>query len=158
MAESFEHAIVIDAPMGLIWDMTNDVESWPDLFLGYADVEILERRGATTVVRLTREPLPDGTVQQWTSERTADPVARTVRTRRLDPAPYMFFHLLWTYRAMPSGVELRCRAEYAFPPGATAADVAATAAIDRRGHQQMFVLRDRIEARARSAAAAAERP
>lgn len=43
MAGHTDNAIVIDAPMDLVWNMTNDVGSWPRLFGEYASAEILER-------------------------------------------------------------------------------------------------------------------
>ena len=43
MAGHTDNAIVIDAPMDLVWEMTNDVPAWPQLFSEYAAAEILER-------------------------------------------------------------------------------------------------------------------
>ena len=38
MAGHTENEITIAAPLDLVWDMTNDLESWPQLFSEYASV------------------------------------------------------------------------------------------------------------------------
>ncbi len=43
MAGHTENEITIAAPVDLVWDMTNDVERWPQLFSEYASAEILSR-------------------------------------------------------------------------------------------------------------------
>ena len=45
MAAHTENAIVIDAPLALVWAVTNDVADWPNLFTEYAAAEILDRQG-----------------------------------------------------------------------------------------------------------------
>ena len=56
MAGHTENEIVIDAPLDLVWEMTNDVASWPSLFSEYASAEILERKDDSTRFRLTMHP------------------------------------------------------------------------------------------------------
>jgi len=51
-----DNSIVINAPMDLVWDMTNDIESWPELFSEYAAAEVLTRQGNTVTFRLTMRP------------------------------------------------------------------------------------------------------
>ena len=46
MAGHTDNSIVINAPLQLVWDMTNDVESWPWLFTEYDSVAILECESA----------------------------------------------------------------------------------------------------------------
>ena len=53
--------------------MTNDVESWPELFTEYASAEILDREGDTVRFRLTMHPDENGKVWSWVSERTRRP-------------------------------------------------------------------------------------
>ena len=44
MAAHTENEVVIDAPLELVWEMTNDVESWTTLFSEYSEAEVLDRR------------------------------------------------------------------------------------------------------------------
>lgn len=112
-----DNSIVVDAPMELVWEMTNDVESWPELFSEYAAAEILERDGDTIRFRLTLHPDEDGNVWSWVSERTPDPVTRTVRARRIETGPFEFMNLHWTYTETDGGVEMRWRQEFEVRPG-----------------------------------------
>ena len=36
MSAVADTSIIINAPMDLVWDMTNDVESWPQLYTEYS--------------------------------------------------------------------------------------------------------------------------
>ena len=67
-----DNSVLIDADFDLVWDVTNDVEHWPELFTEYASAEILERDGDTVRFRLTMHPDENGTAWSWVSERTLD--------------------------------------------------------------------------------------
>ena len=43
MSAHTDNSIVISAPMDLVWERTNDIESWPRLFGEYSSAEILHR-------------------------------------------------------------------------------------------------------------------
>ncbi len=81
MAGHADNAISINAPIDLVWDITNDVESWPRLFIEYAAVEILERNGNTVRFRLTLhilwqyEDRSDGVRMRWVQDFRTKPSA-----------------------------------------------------------------------------------
>ncbi|MGW4516035.1 SRPBCC family protein, partial [Streptomyces sp. NPDC004393] len=103
-----ESSVVIEAPMDLVWGMTNDVASWPDLFTEYASVQILDRDGDTVRFRLTMHPDEEGIQRSWVSERTTDVRTRTVRAHRIETGPFAYMNIFWEYRTLPSGgVEMR---------------------------------------------------
>ncbi|MDX3227794.1 SRPBCC family protein [Streptomyces sp. ME19-01-6] len=147
-----DNAIVIDAPLELVWDITNDVESWPRLFSEYETAEILHRDGDTIRFRLTMHPDENGTRWSWVSERTADPATHTVRSRRVETGPFAFMDIFWEFTQEPEGVRMRWVQEFHMSPRAPADDAAMTAHINRNTRIQMELIRDRIEARARAAA------
>ena len=70
MAAHTENEVVINAPLELVWSVTNDLPAWPNLFTEYAAVEILERDGDSVLFRLTLHPDEEGKVWSWTSRRT----------------------------------------------------------------------------------------
>ena len=150
MAGHTDNAVVIDAPLDLVWDMTNDVESWPDLFTEYADAQILERRGDTLVMRLTLNPDPDGTVWSWVSERTPYRENLTVKAHRVETGPFEYMNLLWTYREVEGGVEMRWRQDFSMKPSAPFTDESMTERLNRVAPGQMDSIRRRIENRAAS--------
>ncbi|GAA2411514.1 SRPBCC family protein [Actinomadura vinacea] len=148
-----DNAIVINAPMDLVWDMTNDVASWPDLFDEYAAAEILHREGDTVRFRLTMHPDADGNAWSWVSERTADKAARSVRAHRVETGWFEYMNLLWEYREVPGGVELRWRQDFRMKPGSPVDLAAMTARINANSPVQLRLIRNRIEQAARAARA-----
>ncbi|GAA3081913.1 hypothetical protein GCM10020000_79800 [Streptomyces olivoverticillatus] len=45
MANSTDTSVYIAAPLDVVWQLTNDVRTWPDLFTEYASVEVLHEDG-----------------------------------------------------------------------------------------------------------------
>ncbi|MFY1659259.1 SRPBCC family protein [Micromonospora sp. WMMD1274] len=140
-----ENAIVIDAPLQMIWDMTNDLPQWPHLFSEYASVEILERRGDTVRFRLTMHPDENGTVWSWVSERTSDPVGRTVRAQRVETGPFAFMRIHWTYRTVQDGIEMRWIQEFQMKPGAPVDDAGMADRINCNTRIQMKRIKGLVE-------------
>ncbi len=145
MATHTDNRVVIAAPMQLVWDVTNDLERWPGLFTEYASVEILERHGDTVRFRLTMHPDENGRIWSWTSERTADPVARVVRAHRVETGPFEFMNIEWTYREVDGGIEMRWRQHFQMKPTAPIDDERMEERINRNSTRQMDIIRDKIE-------------
>jgi aromatase len=144
-----ENKITIDAPLDLVWDVTNDIENWPQLFSEYASVEILERRNNTTKFRLTMHPDENGKVWSWVSERETDRKALTVRARRVETGPFQHMDILWEYTQTPQGVLMHWTQDFAMKPDAPVDDDWMTDNINRNSRVQMELIRDKIEQRAR---------
>ncbi|MFI8857684.1 SRPBCC family protein [Streptomyces prasinus] len=145
MAGHTENGITIDAPFDLVWEMTNDLENWPDLFSEYASVEVLSREGDTTKFRLTMHPDDDGKVWSWVSERTPDRARRTVRARRVETGPFAHMDILWEYEQFPGGVRMNWTQDFAMKPDAPVDDAWMTDNINRNSRTQLALIRDRIE-------------
>jgi NAD(P)-dependent dehydrogenase (short-subunit alcohol dehydrogenase family)/ribosome-associated toxin RatA of RatAB toxin-antitoxin module len=155
MAAHTDNEIDINAPMDLVWSMTNDLASWPSLFSEYASVEILAREGDTVRFRLTMHPDKDGTAWSWVSERTADPVTRTVRAHRVETGPFEYMNIFWEYLPREGGVRMRWVQDFHMKAEAPVDDDAMTAHINRNTAVQMERIKQRIE---RAAADAVPRP
>ncbi|MFG2332152.1 SRPBCC family protein [Streptomyces sp. NPDC048604] len=140
-----DNSIVIDAPMDLVWDMTNDVASWPQLFSEYAAAEILERDGATLRFRLTLHPDENGQVWSWVSERTPDPATRTVRARRIETGPFEFMDLYWSYEQTDAGVEMRWRQEFAVREGLPFGDPEMAERLNTNTRREMARIKGLVE-------------
>jgi aromatase len=145
MAKRTDNSIVIAAPMQLVWDVTNDLERWPDLFTEYATAEILERQGHTVRFRLTMHPDESGRIWSWVSERTADPAARVVRAHRVETGPFEFMNIEWTYRETDGGIEMRWRQHFQMKPTAPVDDDRMEDTINQNSRRQMAIIRDKIE-------------
>ncbi|KIZ15097.1 SRPBCC family protein [Streptomyces natalensis] len=145
-----ENDIKIAAPLDLVWDMTNDLENWPQLFSEYAAVDVLSREGDKTTFRLTMHPDDNGTVWSWVSERTVDRKKLSVRARRVETGPFAHMDIHWTYRELPGGTGMYWTQDFAMKPEAPVDDAGMTAHINRNSKIQLELIRDKIEARNRA--------
>ncbi|MDM4718161.1 SRPBCC family protein [Micromonospora sp. WMMA1363] len=155
MAGHTDNTIVIDAPMDVVWDMTNDVASWPQLFSEYAAAEILERDGDSVTFRLTMHPDEGGTVWSWVSKRTVDRPRREVRAHRIETGPFEYMHIHWTYTEVDGGVRMRWVQDFHMLPQAPVDDEAMTAHLNRNTVIQMDRIKGLVEAAARGQVARA---
>jgi NAD(P)-dependent dehydrogenase (short-subunit alcohol dehydrogenase family)/ribosome-associated toxin RatA of RatAB toxin-antitoxin module len=145
MAGHTDNAITIDAPMNLVWDMTNDVESWPRLFSEYAAAEILERNGDTVRFRLSLHPDENGTVWSWVSERTPDPATRTVTAHRVETGVFEYMNLRWEYEQTDTGVRMRWIQDFSMKPSAPIDDEGMTARLNRNTAIQLVRIKRLVE-------------
>lgn len=151
MAGHTENSIVIDAPMELVWDMTNDIESWPRLFSEYAEATILDRREGSIRIRLALHPDNDGRVWSWVSERTPDPATRTVRSHRVETGNFKYMWLFWEYIQEANGVRLRWVQDFEMRPGLPLDDGAMTERLNRNSRAQLELIKKKVEAAHRAA-------
>jgi aromatase len=149
-----DNSIVIDADIDLVWDMTNDVEAWPQLFTEYATAEILDRTGDTVRFRLAMHPDENGKVWSWVSERTPDRSTYSVVARRVETGPFEFMDINWSYTPEGSGTRMRWIQDFRMRPGAPLDTEAMTERINTNTGVQMRVIADKIEAAARDGRAA----
>ncbi|AGL16617.1 SRPBCC family protein [Actinoplanes sp. N902-109] len=149
-----DNAVVIDAPLQLVWELTNDVESWPQLFDEYASAEILSRDNGTITFRLTMHPDEQGQTWSWVSERTPDPGSHTVRARRIETGPFERMDIFWEYAEVPDGVRMRWVQDFHMKPTAPVDDAGMTEHLNRTTKVQMQLIKDKVEAAARAAASA----
>jgi aromatase len=144
-----DNSVFIDADVETVWSVTNDLESWPELFTEYAAVEILERRGDTVRFRLTMHPDESGTAWSWVSERTMDHANHHVRARRVEPGPFEYMSIEWTYAPEHGGTRMRWIQDFHLRPEAPVDDARMTDNINRNSRREMGVIRDKIEAMVR---------
>lgn len=149
MAAHTENEIVIAAPFDLTWEITNDVEGWPNLFSEYSDVQVLERDGERIVFRLTMHPDENGKVWSWVSERIANRATKTVTARRIETGPFEYMHIKWNYEEVPEGTRMVWIQDFQMKPEAPVDDAWMENNINRNSKVQMALIRDKIEARYR---------
>lgn len=146
MAGQTDNSVIVHAPLELVWEMTNDVESWPGLFSEYAAAEVLSRDGATVRFRLTMHPDEQGRVWSWVSERTPDPETRTVTARRIETGPFSWMNLRWDYRpAEGGGVVMRWRQDFEMKPGAHIDDAGMVDHLNTTSRQEMRRIATAVE-------------
>ncbi|MEW9547193.1 SRPBCC family protein [Nonomuraea sp. NPDC050783] len=149
-----DNEIVIAAPPDVVWELANDLESWPELFTEYERVEILERDGDRVRFRLTMHPEPDGTVWSWVSERRVDPVTRTVHAKRVETGLLLeFMHIFWEFHeADGGGTRMRWIQQFEMRPDAPVDNEGAAEHLNRQTRTEMRHIKEAIERRAAAAA------
>lgn len=147
MSARTENSVTVDAPMDLVWRMTNDVANWTGLFTEYAEAEVLGETDGVIRFRLTMHPDEQGRVWSWVSERTPDEATRTVSSKRVETGPFEFMYLFWEYLDAPGGgVTMRWSQEFAMKPTAPVDDAGMAERINRNTPIQMRIVKQRIEA------------
>lgn len=155
MSGHTDNEIIINAPMSLVWEMTNDIESWPRLFSEYSAAEIQERREDGTIIfRLALHPDDNGKTWDWISARTPDERTKTVRSQRIQTGPFKYMWIYWEYLDGEGGVRMRWVQDFEVWPGLPFDDAAMQQRLDGNTKVQMGLIRDKIEAAARSVAEA----
>ena len=148
MSGHVDNSIVINAPLDLVWDVTNDVTNWPSLFSEYREAVILEQRGDTIRFRLTMHPDEGGNVWSWVSERTADPTTHAVRAHRVETGPFRYMNIQWFYEPAEGGTRMRWVQDFEMKPQAPLDDAQMTARINANTRVQMELIREKVERRA----------
>jgi aromatase len=144
-----DNTVDIAAGLDLVWDVTNDVAGWPGLFTEYAEATILERDGDTVRFRLAMHPDENGTVWSWVSERTPDREALRVLARRVEPGPFEFMDIEWTYAPLEDGgTRMRWVQDFRMRAGAPVDTPTMAERINRNSRVQMDVIKERLEAMA----------
>lgn len=149
MAGHTDNEIVINAPIDLVWAMTNDIESWTELFSEYAEATILHYQGDTIVLRLALHPDAEGRTWSWVSARTPDPVARTVRSQRVQTGPFKYMSIFWEYLSTEDGgTRMRWVQDFEMKPGLPLDDAAMQQRLNTNTPVQLALIRDKVEAAA----------
>ncbi|GIF52177.1 aromatase [Asanoa ferruginea] len=140
-----DNSVLINAGLDIVWEATNDVEKWPELFTEYASAEILERSGDTVRFRLAMHPDENGKVWAWVSERTLNRAGRRVVARRVEPGPFEFMNIEWTYEVEGHGTRMRWVQDFRMRPDAPIDTAAMTDRINANTAIQMDVIRQKVE-------------
>lgn len=145
MCGHVDSSVVIDAPMDVVWDRTNDIASWPSLFSEYSAAEIIGRSGDTVTFRLTMHPDEAGRSWSWVSQRTLDLQTRTTRSQRIETGPFKYMSIFWEYVQEPLGVRMRWVQDFEMKQGAPLDDAGMAARIEGNMAVQLTRIKDIVE-------------
>jgi aromatase len=147
MGKRTDNSIIINAPLDLVWDITNDVANWTNLFTEYAEAQILEQKDNTIRFRLVMHPDENGKVWSWVSERTTDPRTHTVKARRIETGPFDYMNIEWYYEPVEGGTKMRWVQEFHMKPTAPVDDDWMENNINTNTKKQMAIIKGYIEKR-----------
>jgi aromatase len=146
-----DNSIDIDAPIGFVFDQTNDVRAWPELFSEYAKAEILHEADSKVAFRLTMHPDEEGRVWSWVSERQWDRDTWTVHAQRVETGPFEFMNIMWSFaELLPDRTRMRWVQDFRMKPTAPVDTAWMTGNINQNSRKQMELIKQRIEHRRRA--------
>ncbi len=95
------NSILIKAPYDKVFDVSNDIERWTELFGGeYKEAKILEREGNKLTFRLT-----DDEGNSWQSFRLLFKENYFAYAQKLPPEfPFKYMKIIWLYTPVSEGV------------------------------------------------------
>jgi len=140
-----DNRVVIAASLDRVWEVTNDVATWPWLYSEYAAAEILDKTEDYVKFRLTTRPDEAGKTWSWVSERRLDPNQHVVHARRVETGPFEYMNIRWEYRPVDGGVEMRWIQDFHLKPTAPVDDAGMTDRINQRTPVEMARIKRLIE-------------
>ena len=136
-----KNSIFINAPYGSVFDITNDIERWPELFDEYSDAKILSREGNKITFQLTNK---EG--KSWRSSRILDKPGHKCASKREEPMfPFKYMDLLWTYVEKDGGVEMTWEQDFSMDEKAPVDDTTAETRINEHSKKNMQRIKEIIE-------------
>ena len=105
--------IIIQAPYELVFDISNKIERWTELFGDeYAKAEVLERKGNEITFRLTDE---EG--KSWVSKRWLFKELKFAYASRWEPMyPFKYMKIVWLYHPTPEGIKMTWIQDFEMDP------------------------------------------
>ena len=110
------NSIIINAPYELVFDISNHIERWTELFgKEYASADVLERKGNEITFRLTDE---DG--KSWVSKRWLFKELKMAYAQRWEPLfPFKYMKIVWYYFETSEGVKMSWIQDFEMDPNFT---------------------------------------
>lgn len=107
------NSITIDAPYDLIFDISNHIERWTELFGDeYISAEVLSREGNRIEFRLTDK---DG--NSWTSFRLLYKEHNFAYAQKNEPTfPFKYMKIMWLYTPLADGVKMTWIQDFEMDP------------------------------------------
>lgn len=134
--------IVISADIATVFDLTNDIERWPELFNEYTSARVLSRTGNEITFELTNNEN-----RTWQSSRIIDREHWLATATRGEPRlPFKFMHLRWLYRPVPEGTEMTWEQFFEMDPASGIANAQAVERITEHSQVNMERIKGIIEA------------
>lgn len=152
MAGYTNNFIVINAPIDFVFDVTNDVANWPNLFTEYESAEVIEKTQEKIVFRLTTKPNEEGRVYSWQAVRRIDHDNYQTFSVRQDAFPFSYMKIHWTYDPLDDHVtEMTWIQEFDMDPNSDVTAEQAENYINSNTVVQMKIIKEKIERMAQEA-------
>ncbi|MFA5039402.1 MAG: SRPBCC family protein [Candidatus Omnitrophota bacterium] len=135
--------ILIQAPYEKIFDISNDIPRWTELFGGeYKEARVVEKAGNRIVFQLT-----DDEGRSWKSFRLLFKENHFAYAERLDPKfPFEYMKIVWLYTVSPEGVLLTWIQHFKMDAKAKFNDEQVEGFINKHSKENLEIFKKVIEA------------
>lgn len=141
------NSIIIAAPYDLVFDISNDIPRWTELFGGeYKKAEVIKKEANKITFRLT-----DDENRSWQSFRLLFKENYFTYAERQEPKfPFKFMKIIWLYTLRPEGIEMTWIQHFEMDPQAKFNDQQVEGFINQHSQENLKIFKRIIEEEARS--------
>ena len=139
------NSIIIKAPYDLIFDISNDIPRWTELFGSeYKKAEIVKKEGNKITFRLT-----DDEGKSWVSWRLLYKDRYFTYAEREEPKfPFKYMKIVWLYTPKTEGIELTWIQHFAMDEKAKFNDEQVEGFINKHSNDNLLIFKRLIEGEA----------
>jgi len=136
------NSVVINAPYDLVFDISNDIVRWTELFGGeYKKAEVLKKEGNKITFRLT-----DDEDKSWISWRLLYKDKFFTYSERQEPKfPFKYMKIVWLYTQKPEGIELTWIQHFSMDEKAKFNDEQVEGFINKHSKDNLLIFKNMIE-------------
>lgn len=140
------NSIIINANFDRVFDITNDIDNWVNLFTEYKESRVIKRAPNYLLFRLTTHTNKNGKSYSWISERYIDKKNKKIVAKRLDPLfPFKFMHIEWFYKDVEGGTEMKWVQEFDVDPASGFSDEIVINHLNETSKEQLKAIKNNIE-------------
>ena len=136
------NSIIINAPYDLVFDISNDIPRWTELFGSeYKKAEIVKKEANKITFRLT-----DDEDKSWISWRLLFKDKFFTYSERQEPKfPFKYMKIIWLYTQKPEGVELTWIQHFEMDDKAKFNDEQVEGFINKHSKDNLLIFKNVIE-------------
>ena len=136
------NSILIKAPYDKIFDISNDIPRWTELFGGeYTDAKIVKKEGNKITFQLTNE---EGNT--WQSFRLLFKDNYFTYAQKLPPEfPFKYMKIIWLYNPTPDGVVMTWIQDFTMDDKAKFNDEQVEGFINKHSRDNLKIFKEVIE-------------
>lgn len=135
------NSIVINAPYGKVFDLSNDIGRWKEFFSEYTESQVLEKGENRLTFKLSHQ---NGT--SWKSYRLLFKDDNFAYACRVEPMfPFEYMKILWLYRQVNGGVEMTWVQDFKMDKNAKYTDEQVEGMINKHSQENLKRFKEIIE-------------
>ena len=136
------NAIVIKAPYEKIFDISNDIPRWTELFGGeYKEAKVVETKANKIIFQLT-----DDEGRSWKSFRLLFKENNFAYAERMDPKfPFEYMKIVWLYTPAEGGIKLTWIQDFKMDSKAKFNDEQVEGFINKHSKENLEIFKNVIE-------------